>query len=121
MQTHTQTFGRFKTTRTVVISFVMSLPGLSQAEDIGNLAMLDSAEQWQMNRLLEPTDRQRKQEVLGKVMIYDSVSDKAIDMALDTNFHRIENMMFVRIIQTDSNGIALKDKHGKKVLEDDGC
>jgi len=76
---------------------------------------------WQQNRLFQPTDRQRVQEEKGKVVIYDGLTDSMVERAMSSNFDRIQNMMFIRIIRTDKQGHAKQDKNGKVVVEDDDC
>ena len=52
-------------------------------------------------------------EAKGRVTIYDGQEHRVVDRALDTQFHRIENMMFVRTRETSPDG--------EESIEDDGC
>jgi len=104
------------------IFFLAVLSGSIQAEEsLGDIALLDTADKWQVNRLLEPTTYQRKKESQGQIMIYDGLRDTAVKNALDTNFDRIENMMFTRVIITDESGQPELDVAGNEMTEDDGC
>jgi hypothetical protein len=106
----------------ITLLFLVVLSGSIQAEEsIGDLALLDAADKWQVNRLLEPTTYQRKKESQGQIMIYDNLRDTTVRNALDTNFDRIENMMFTRVIITDESGQPELDVAGNEMTEDDGC
>ncbi len=77
---------------------------------------------WQERLLLDPPASQLRQEARGRVMIYDGLTDARIEQAMDTQFERIDSMMFVRTIVTDDNGAILRDEDtGSAVVEDDGC
>ena len=109
---------------TMTALLILSLAaGVCQAGDnaISDLALLDAADKWQMNRLLAPTDRQRTLEAKGKITIYDGLRDTTVDRALNKYFDRIENMMFTRVVVTDESGKPKLDETGNQVVEDDGC
>ena len=100
----------------------MAISGLSQAEEsLGDMALLDNADKWQMNRLFEPTTKQRNKETQGQVMIYDGLRDTTITKALNNYFARIENMMFTHVIVTNVDGQPELDAAGNMIFEDDGC
>jgi hypothetical protein len=102
--------------------FLAVLTGSVQAEEsIGDLALLDNADKWQTNRLFEPTTFQREKETQGQIMIYDGLRDTTVKDALDTNFERIENMMFTRVVVTNQVGQPERDEEGNVITEDDGC
>ena len=106
----------------ITLLFLAALSGSIQAEEsLSDLALLDTADKWQVNRLLEPTTHQRKKESQGQIMIYDGLRDTTIKKALDINFDRIENMMFTRVIVTDESGEPELDVAGNVIVEDDGC
>ena len=106
----------------ITLLFLAALSGSIQAEEsLGDLALLDAADKWQVNRLLEPTTYQRKKESQGQIMIYDNLRDTTVRNALNTNFDRIENMMFTRVIITDESGQLELDVAGNEITEDDGC
>lgn len=106
----------------ITLLFLAALSGSIQAEEsLGDIALLDTADKWQVNRLLEPTTYQRKKESQGQIMIYDNLRDTTVRNALNTNFDRIENMMFTRVIITDESGQPELDVAGNEITEDDGC
>lgn len=51
---------------------------------------------WQLKRLLQPDNQDLLQESRGSVFIYDGLYETDIEFALTNQFHRIENMMFIR-------------------------
>lgn len=81
-----------------------------------------AAGDWQEKLLFNPLDSQLKLEQRGRIMIYDGLTDKQIAKAMDTQFDRIESMMFVRTIVTNDEGDAVRDSEtGQVIVEDDGC
>lgn len=85
-------------------------------------AFFDSTDKWQIYRLFKPTESQReKEEKTGQVMIYDGLPDTTVAKAIDTNFKRIQNMMFTRVVVTKTSGDPELDEYGNAVVEDDGC
>jgi hypothetical protein len=51
----------------------------------------------------------------GRVFIYDSLEIDQIEAAMDANFERIENMMYIRIHHPP------KTEGGTPTVEDDHC
>ena len=79
-------------------------------------AMAEGAnERFQYNALFNPTTGQLKAEARGRVMIYDGLDNAAVEHALDEQFERIENMMFIRIRQTQAGDEEVD------TVEDDDC
>ena len=75
---------------TLIIScFACSLSPLAQE------AMAE--QDWQQSRLLNPSAQERASEEAGQVFIYDGLAETQVDQALDTQFQRLENMMFIRV------------------------
>lgn len=74
-----------------------------------------SNEDWQTRRLMAPTPSQLAAESKGQVFIYDSLDINRVDSAMDQNFDRIQNMMFIRIHHLPPTG------SGPAVVEDDDC
>jgi hypothetical protein len=93
------------------ISITLMLnPGLAIAGD------------WQEKLLFNPSESQLKAERRGRIMIYDGLKDTEIRKAMDTQFDRIESMMFVRTVVTNEEGNVERDSEsGQVVVEDDGC
>ncbi len=74
-------------------------------------------EQWLLRRLIEPTERERTHEREGHVYIYDGLSDREVEQAMNMHFDRIEYMMFVGTRRTDPTGEAPADAD----TESPGC
>ena len=70
-------------------------------------------ESFQNNALLNPSEGQLMAEARGRIMIYDGLDNEVVDRALDEQYGRIENMMFVRIQHTQPDS--------EVSIEDDGC
>ena len=105
----------------IILAVALLLGATTTPVSADLLDHLDYADQWQANRLFQPTHNQRKQEGKGQIMIYDGLKDVTINMALDRHFDRIQNMMFTRIIKTDKSGQPLRGDDGEVEIEDDGC
>ena len=79
-------------------------------------------EDWQLRRLHDPTDRELLVERQGRVIIYDGLKDNQVEEAMDAEYDRIENMMFIRTVVTNSRGEPLRDSQsGELIVEDDDC
>jgi hypothetical protein len=77
---------------------------------------------WQVQRLMEPSPRDLEKEHKGYVYIYDGLTEREVNTALNTQFPRIQNMMFVGTVKTDTSGKPLKDPgSGNYVLESGSC
>lgn len=122
MQTTTRN-NTVKNSMAILIAlFVLSFPDKGHAQDASSkLASLEASNKWQVARLFEPTQNQRKLEKKGYITIYDNLPDTTVEKAIETNFERIENMMFTRVVITDSNGLPELDEAGNIIVEDDGC
>ena len=68
---------------------------------------------YQYKSLFTPSEFTLKAEAKGRIMIYDGMTSKTIDMAMDEQFERIDNMMFVRIVH--------EQEDGEYYVEEDGC
>jgi hypothetical protein len=73
-----------------------------------------AARGWQEAMLLTPSESQLRLEARGRVMIYEGLTDRQVAQAMDTQFSRIESMMFIRTVITDEEGKAVE-------VEDDDC
>jgi hypothetical protein len=67
------------------------------------------AQDWQERRLLAPSERQLSSEQRGRVVIYDGLDERLVDSALDTQFGRMENMMFVGVRHIKPDGAEWAD------------
>ena len=77
---------------------------------------------WQVQRLMEPSPRDLEKERKGSVYIYDGLTEREDDTALDTQFFRIQNMMCVVTLKTDPRGEPLQDSaSGQPIQESGGC
>lgn len=77
---------------------------------------------WQERQLFNPSQSQQNMEKRGRIMIYDGFTDKQVAKAMESQFDRVESMMFVQTIITDDEGNAvLDDETGELMIEDDGC
>ena len=65
---------------------------------------VQAADSWYEAQLLHPSEHQLEAERRGRVAIYDGLHESIVDTALDTQFKRIENMMFVRVAHTTPDG-----------------
>jgi hypothetical protein len=79
-----------------------------------------SLEQWLLRRLNEPTARELAHERRGNVYVYDGLTDRDVDQALNRHFDRIEYMMFVGTRKTDPGKTAAADSIGDDT-ESPGC
>jgi hypothetical protein len=92
-------------------------PGLGMAQD-PDQALHD----WQVRRLMQPLPHELIKERSGSVYIYDGLTEREVETALDTNFNRIQYMMFVGTVKTDASGQPLLDTStGQVVQESGGC
>ena len=82
----------------------------------------DFLQRWFQNRLFTPTEQQRDLERKGQVVIYDGMFDVEVNRAMDTQFERIQHMMFIGTIVTDQQGNPKRDtRTGYLIKEDDDC
>ena len=89
---------------------------------LASAGSVQAAENWQERMLFNPSESQLDLEKRGRVMIYDGMTSKQVARALDTQFDRIQSMMFVRTVVTDAEGEIQHDPEtGTVLVEDDGC
>lgn len=73
-------------------------------------------------RLFEPSPGELRAEAAGRVYIYEGLRDTDVERALEEEFKRVQNMMFIRVKPTDAGGNPVKDpKTGAEYVQDDGC
>lgn len=85
---------------------------------ITSLALLSNAsvfaaDSFQHKMLFMPTESMLKAEAKGRIMIYDGLKSETVHRAMNEQFDRIDNMMFVRIHHEQDNS--------ESSVEDDGC
>ena len=106
-----------------VIGCMLAATAFSSAVPAGAVESSPDANlhQWQLRRLNEPTEHERAQEREGKVYIYDGLTDREVDQALDAHFDRIESMMFMGTRRTEPTGQVSTDANGAAETESPGC
>ena len=98
------------------------LPAFLLALPLAGAGPVRAAEGWQEKMLFNPSASQLDLEKRGRIMIYDGMTSTQVARALDTQFERIQSMMFVRTVVTDAEGEIQRDQEtGTVVVEDDGC
>ena len=81
--------------------------GLLSLIFVALLVILPSAhayDSYQLKVLFTPTESDLEAEAKGRVMIYDSLKNEAVEKALNEQFGRIERMMFIRTQYVQENG-----------------
>lgn len=79
----------------------------------GAAAFGGEAGDWQLAMIHSPSAAQLNVEQRGRVYIYDRMHEAEIELAMNTQFDRLDNMMFVRTRVENSN-------EGEEGI-DDGC
>ncbi|WP_295882450.1 hypothetical protein [uncultured Thiohalocapsa sp.] len=88
---------------------------------IGTAAAADVSE-IELRRLFAPTEAELAAEADGRIYIYDGLTDMDVQRALNEEFERVDNMMFIRTRKTDESGEVKRDADtGAVEYEDDGC
>ncbi len=78
---------------TMIVSALLAAPSLAASTD-----------SYQERILFSPGADILESEVRGRIMIYDGLKNEIVEMALDDQFERIENMMFVRTLYVQDDG-----------------
>jgi hypothetical protein len=73
----------------------------------------DASDQYYRNILFNPDKSLLLAESRGRVTIYDGLESEVVDRAMESQFDRIQNMMFVGVRHTQSDGSV--------EVEQDGC
>ncbi|MES9862108.1 MAG: hypothetical protein ABW157_14555 [Candidatus Thiodiazotropha sp. LLP2] len=77
---------------------------------------------WQIRRLMQPTQNEVSAESDGEIVIYHRLTDRQVGKAMDRHFSRIEAMMFTSVVITDTAGKPKVDTNtGDVIIENDGC
>ncbi len=80
-----------------------------------HVAAVAPSQDFQLRRQMQPSPAERTAEQEGQIYIYDSLEFGDVEHALDENFDRIQNMMFIRIHHLPETG------SGPVEVEDDEC
>ena len=91
---------RYVTTLLVTISVLMPLS-------------VYASDDYQYKVLFSPSPANLQAETNGRVTIYDGLKSTTVHRAMDEQYDRIENMMFVRTVY--------EQEDGEVEIEDDGC
>ena len=75
---------------------------------------------WQLRRLTQPLPQELAKERSGSVYVYDGLNDREVDAALDSQFNRIQYMMFVGTKKTDERGRVKQDPATGRVMQESG-
>ena len=79
----------------------------------GAAALANASGDWQLAMIHQPSSAQLTVEDRGRVFIYDRLSDADVELAMNTQFHRLDHMMFVRTKVETAKGV--------EPVIDDGC
>lgn len=76
-------------------------------------AVSDPEADWQLAMIHDPSSAQLTVEERGRVYIYDGLPDAQVELAMNMQFERLDNMMFVRT--------KVVTPEGETETADDGC
>jgi hypothetical protein len=108
--------------RPTAVSILLTALGLSAALAGSGIAAAAEVSDIELRRLFEPTRAELAAEANGRIYIYDGLRDVDVQRALDEEFERVESMMFIRTVKTDTSGKTKRDANtGALEYEDDGC
>ncbi|TVP77742.1 hypothetical protein [Thioalkalivibrio sp.] len=105
----------------ILVAFLGAVPASMVLAETPGAAVPVYADNWQLRRLMQPTESELLREALGEVVIYDGLTDKQVESAMSLHPHRIRSMMFVGTVITDDDGAPQMDDSGRFVLQDEGC
>jgi hypothetical protein len=109
-------------TRSPAASTVLTVISVTAILVGGRLASAADIADIELRRLFDPTDAELASEAEGRVYIYDGLTDRDIQQAMNEEFERVVNMMFIRTRKTDETGQVKRDAEtGEVKYEDDGC
>ena len=109
---------RMEPTSTATLPTIIGL----SATLVSSMAVAADVSDIELRRLFDPTDAELASEAEGRIYIYDGLTDRDIQRALNEEFERVDNMMFIRTRKTDEAGEVKRDAEtGEVEYEDDGC
>jgi hypothetical protein len=107
-----------------LLSAPFALPALAEEpkqDSAQVVAAVQPSDRWQVRRLMQPTPAEIEREKKGEVFIYENLKDTEVKAALQQQFNRIQNMMFVGTVKTDEAGEVRRDPDtNAPVVEDNG-
>ena len=117
------TMGPAVVRRRWIYGFMLAATALMCAVPVGaaEASAQTSLEQWLLRRLNQPTERERAHEREGNVYIYDGLTDREVDRAMNAHFDRIEYMMFVGTRKTVPTDTANSNVQSNAETESPGC
>jgi hypothetical protein len=74
-----------------------------------------------MRRLFQPNEFEMRNEAAGSVYIYEGLTDRAVNQAMEDEFERVEHMMFINTIRTDAQGNPMRDPETGLIEDDNDC
>lgn len=75
----------------------------------------------EMRRLFHPNPSELAAEASGRIYIYDGLTSKDVERALDTEFARVESMMFIRTKTPKKAPTQQTPAVEYEYQSDDGC
>lgn len=72
-------------------------------------SVAQAEESYQERVLFDPSESNLAAEARGRVMIYDGLKEEDVDRALETQFDRIQNMMFINTQRVQEDGEYASD------------
>ena len=105
----------------ILVALMGGVPASAALAEAPGAAVPVYADNWQLRRLMQPTEAELLREAQGEVVIYDGLTDQQIESAMSLHPPRIRSMMFVGTIITDDDGAPQMDDYGMFILQDDGC
>jgi hypothetical protein len=99
-----------------------SILSLISAAAVATPLMAADIREIELRRLFEPTTSELQAERSGLIFIYEGLTDRDVEQAMEAEFDRVEHMMFIRLKKTDEKGEVQKDPEtGEAAVHDDGC
>lgn len=105
----------------IFVALLGGIPTSAVLAEAPGAALPVYTDNWQLRRLMQPTEGELLREGRGEIVIYDGLTDQQVESAMSLHPQRIRNMMFVGTIITDDKGAPQMDDYGMFVLQDDGC
>ena len=102
------------------VVFMLAAP-VSWASDSENPPTDPAYRQLEMRRLFQPNEFEMRNEAAGSVYIYEGLTDRAVNQAMEDEFERVEHMMFINTIRTDAQGKPLRNPDTGLIEADDDC